>query len=100
MSDDLNKVTMTLPVGSGVPRIEIDGVELKGVVAAQVDHDPNAGTVLHLAVLADITCTTAQAPADEPEGDVGEWADVGHIGGFVYQKHTKTGEQRRIARSG
>ncbi|MFX4223535.1 MAG: hypothetical protein ACMVO3_22685 [Thalassobaculum sp.] len=101
MSEDLNKVAMTLPIGPGVPRVEIDGVEIKGVVAVQVDHDPQSGTVLHIAMLADITSETAQAVAEEAPAEDGEWEDVGRpIAGLVYQKNTKTGEQRRVSAAG
>lgn len=97
MSDDLNKVAMTLPIGPGVPRVEIDGVEIKGVVAAQIDHDPQAGTVLHIAMLADIACATSQGPSEDAPEDEDEWKDIGNpIGGYVYQTNTKTGKQRRV----
>lgn len=106
MSEALNKVRMVLPLGPGTPHVTLDGIEIKGLVAAQLDHDPRAGTVLHLALVAEVTTDTHSLPDDADEDteaeegqDEDEWEFIGHHpAGLTFEKNRRTGEQRKVPR--
>lgn len=102
MSDDLSRVRLVLPIGPGTPLVEIDGQAIKGVMAAQVDHNHQAGTVVHIALMAELSCETAPEPEDDEDNSTpepaDEWEDMGTLGDAIYQRNKLTGEQRKVPR--
>lgn len=102
----LNQVRLLLPVIPGEPVVEIDGLALKGVLGAQLEHKPDAGTILHLTLLAHIDCETAVIPAEEQEEaeKASEWETIAEMttlseGEVVHQRHRTTGERRKLRKA-
>lgn len=112
MSGAPMKAVLILPLGPGMPAVSLDGLALRGLVAATLDHDPQSGTVLHLALAAEVECRTAgvaqagdPAAPGAPQGPAGEapaeteWETVGAAGPYRWERNRQTGEQRRVLRA-